>query len=276
MTEKQAEFITVDEKAIFTGRTTALEPARTDIPPAGVPMEHEPSTSVVITAMNRGYSPEFVEKMMALQERHEANEARKEFFKALADFKSEMPPVTKDKYNSFFKSHYTSLGNLLDTYNPVLGRNGLSLQFPTPVQSDKTMTVECRLSHRMGHTETVSMTGPIDTAAIGKQSGERSRNPMQDLKSTFTYLRSATCEAILGVAGTEGTFNDDGNAARAGDQKFITPEQVTELTKDIAKFPDQGVEFLKWIGAETVDTIYAGAQYKKAVEGLKAIKKGKK
>ncbi len=267
MPETQAEFIPEDKDLEkFNGKP--------DLTPALI--EHEPSTSVVITAMNRGYSPEFVEKMMALQERHEANEARKAFFKALANFKSEMPPVTKDKYNSFFKSHYTSLGNLLDTYNPVLGRNGLSLQFPTPVQSDKTMTVECRLSHRMGHTETVSMTGPIDTAAIGKQSGERSRNPMQDLKSTFTYLRSATCEAILGVAGTEGTFNDDGNAAGPGEQKFITPEQVAELTKELAKFPDKGVEFLKWIGAETVDTIYAGAQYKKTVEGLKAIKKGKK
>ena len=67
---------------------------------------------------------------------HEDNIAKKAFFAAKADFKAEAPRVKKDKYNSFFKSNYTSLGNLLDTYNPVLGKHGLSISFPTPQQTD--------------------------------------------------------------------------------------------------------------------------------------------
>jgi len=174
--------------------------------------------AVVMMAMQKGYTPELIEKMMDLSERHEANEARKAFFEAVALFKAEAPPVKKDMHNKYFDSWYTSLGALLNTYNPVLGKHGLSLSFPVhpTQQTDKTMTAECRLSHRMGHSESISMTAPIDQAAIGKISGQRSRNPIQDIKSTFTYLRSATCEAILGVAGTEGTVDDDGNAASNG------------------------------------------------------------
>ncbi len=221
-------------------------------------------------AAQKGYEPAFIEKMMELQERHEANEAKKAFFEAFANFKAEMPPVKKDKYNKFFDSWYTSLGMLLDTYNPILGKHGLSLQFPTPKQDDKSMTVECRLSHRLGHTETVTMTGPIDVAAIGKQSGQRSRNPMQDLKSTFTYLRSATCEAILGVAGTEGTADDDGNAA--GGAQFISEKQLSTIVDFINEKGADEAKFLKYMEVESLEQIPA-SQYNKAIAGLKSKKK---
>ena len=185
---------------------------------------HASPNAVVIMAMQKGYTPELIEKMMALQERNDANEARKAFFEAVANFKSEAPRVKKDKFNSFFKSNYTSLGNLLDTYNPVLGKHGLSISFPpVPQQEPKTLTVEGRLSHRLGHAESITMSAPVDQAAVGKQSGERSRNPIQDIRSTFTYLRSMICEALLGVAGTEGTVDDDGNGS--GDGKMTPYEQ---------------------------------------------------
>ena len=236
---------------------------------APVPVSASPN-AVVIMAMQKGYTPELIEKMMALSERNDANEARKAYFEAVAAFKAEAPPVKKDKYNTFFKSNYTSLGNLLGTYNPVLGRHGLSVSFPTPEQTDTSMTVECRLAHRMGHTEAITMTAPIDKAAIGKQSGERSRNPLQDIKSTFTYLRSATCEAILGVAGTEGTVDDDGNSP--GDtgpgifeQWQIKAKEVCEAARTledvITWWPDNSAqikrELLKFEAAKIYDMVVA-------------------
>ena len=233
------------------------------------------TNDIVLMAMQKNYSPEFIEKMMELAERNQRNIARQAFFEAFAQFKEGAPPVKKDKYNAFFKSHYTSLGNLLDTYNPVLGRHGLSLQFPTPKQDEKTMTVECRLSHRLGHTEVVSMTGPIDVAAIGKHSGERSRNPMQDLKSTFTYLRAATCEAILGVAGTEGTFDNDGNSAGGGPE-YIDEKQrstIVDMISNRWENPETRKiaedRFLKFMKVEKVEDILK-KDFKKAIEALKA------
>jgi len=230
---------------------------------------YDSPNAIVLMAMNKKYGTEFIEKMMDLQDRHEKKEARKAFFKAKAAFKAEAPPVKKDRYNRQFKSYYTSLGNLLDTYNPILGKHGLDLSHLPPQQTDKTMTVECRLSHDMGHTESISMTGPIDLAAIGKVSGAPARNALQDLKSTLTYLRSATAESILGVAGSEASAGDD-NGNSAGVQ-YIDEKQLSIITDLInAKDVDESA-FLTYMGAESCETIFV-KDYKKAVAALQRAK----
>jgi len=231
-------------------------------------------TDVIMAAIQKGYTPEFIERMMSLQERFEANNARKAFFESVALFKAEAPRVKKDMHNKYFDSWYTSLGNLLNTYNPVLGKHGLSLSFPTPAQTDKTMTVECKLSHKKGHFETISMTSPIDQAAIGKVSGQRSRNPIQDIKSTFTYLRSATCEAILGVSGTEASaFDDDGNTA-AGIE-YITLDMQTEINDLIKSTKADKAKVLKYLKSESVEKILL-SDYGKAKVAFEAKTKAEK
>lgn len=208
--------------------------------------------AVILAAMGKNYTPEQVEKMLELQMKWEANEARKAHFDAVAAFKAEAPPVKKDKFNKGSGSWYTSLGMLLSTYNPYLGKHGLSVSFAPPKQTDTTMTVECRLAHKMGHVESISMTGPIDDAPVSKSSGKRSRNPLQDVKSTFTYLRSITCEAILGVAGTEATLDDDGNAAGDTETDFITSEQAEEIT---ALIKEKNIDVKKWLNDLKIDSI---------------------
>lgn len=232
-----------------------------------VAVESSNPETAIMAAIQKGYEPAFIEKMMELQERWEANNARKAFFDDLANFKAEAPPVKKDKYNKFFDSWYTSLGNLLDTYNPVLGKHGLSVSFPIQPQTGQTMTVECRLSHRMGHSESISLTAPIDQAAVGKSSGQRSRTPIQDVKSTFTYLRSATCEAVLGVAGTEATQNDDGNGA--GGVAYITDEEQADLEALMSEVKADGPKFLKYFEIVDLSELPAN-KYKAAVKALEA------
>ncbi|MCP4262767.1 MAG: hypothetical protein GY774_35460 [Planctomycetes bacterium] len=209
-------------------------------------------SDVLALAIQNNYAPEFIEKMMDLQERHERNEAKKAHFAAVATFKAESPPVKKDKYNEWLKCWYTSLGALLDTYTPVLGEHGLSVSFSTPQQTETTMTVECHLAHSMGHVETKSLTGPIDTAAVGKQSGKASRTPMQDVRSTFTYLRATTLEAVLGVSGTEATQDDDGNA---GGPEYITKKQVANIKKLMADKQVDESMFLVFAEADSIEKI---------------------
>jgi len=219
--------------------------------------------------LSRGGNLDKLEKMLELQERWEKNEARKAFYEDFAKFKTVAPPLKKDQYNKFFESWYTSLGKLLDTYNPVLAQYGLTLTFLPTEQNEKTMTVTAVLSHRLGHRESVPMTGPIDVAATGKVSGQKSRNALQDVKSTFTYLRSAAAEAILGVAGTEATHDDDGNSA--GEIDFVSPEQVKEMTSMITAKNVYLPKFLSYMNAETVDTILA-KDIKKAMSVLNKAK----
>jgi hypothetical protein len=129
----------------------------------------------------------------------------------------------------------------------------------------------------MGHSEELPLTAPIDQAAVGKQSGQRSRNPIQDIKSTFTYLRSATCEAMLGVAGTEGTVDDDGNSA-GGNIEYITTDQCTEITdmvNETYKTDAKVKQWLDYVGADSVAHIPA-SKYKMAINSLKRAKEGTK
>lgn len=230
---------------------------------------------ILVSAINKNYPPEFIEKMMDLEIRHQKEVARRAYFDALAKFNAEAPPVKKDKYNKFFDSWYTSLGLLLDTYKPILGKYGLTPSFPVNEQTDKTMTVACRLTHGMGHSEELPLTAPIDQAAIGKQSGQRSRNPIQDVKSTYTYLRSATLEGILGVAGTEATVNDDGNSA-GSKIEYITTDQCTEiedLINDTYKSDAKKQQWLDYMKVSAVHEIPA-KKYKMALNSLKRAKEG--
>jgi hypothetical protein len=235
-----------------------------------VPVVQGDSNAVIMMAIKNNFPPELIGKMMDLSERNDANEARKAHFKAVAAFNAEAPPVKKDKWNDWLKCWSTSLGNLLDTYRPYLGKHGLSISFNPPKQDENTMTVECLLSHELGHVTSVSMTGPIDKAAIGKQSGKPSRNPLQDLRSTFTYLRATTCEAILGVSGTEATADTDGNTS-AGEPELISEDQVIEINDLITETNSRLTVFLKVAKAESVETILK-SNYERLINQLNTKK----
>ena len=218
-------------------------------------------------AAQKGYEPAFIEKMMELQERNDRNEARKAFFVAVAAFKENPPEVIKDKENSQFskgdkKAMYTSIGNLVTTVNPCLGEHGLSASWEIN-QAEKLVKVSCKLSHRLGHTETVTMEAPPDI------SGGNAKNPIQQIKSTVTYLRALTFEAVTGLATTDdANLDDDGNAAGRGDVEYISDKQKSTIVDFIN---DRGVDekkFLAFMKVESIDKILT-KDYDNAIKNLK-------
>uniref|UniRef100_A0A6H1ZG05 Putative Erf family protein n=1 Tax=viral metagenome TaxID=1070528 RepID=A0A6H1ZG05_9ZZZZ len=229
-----------------------------------LPTQASPN-AVIMTAMQKGYDVSLIEKMMALQERYESNEARKAYHEAKAAFNENPPEILKDKENTQFsrgdkKAMYVSLGNILKTVNPALGKHGLSVSFEIN-QSDKNVTVSCKLSHRMGHSEVVTMTAPPDT------SGGNAKNPIQQIKSTITYLRAATFECVTGLAATdEANLDDDGNGSGATDE-YINTDQQTEINDLLKETKADVQKFLKYIKAESVETIIA-KNYQKAIKAL--------
>ena len=232
-----------------------------------------PYNSILQIAIRDGAPLEQLEKWMQLKRENDAYEAMKEYYKAFAAFKREEISIPKDRNNAAFKSPqypkgapYTSLGKLLEIVAPYLGKHGLSHHF-IPTQGDGMLTVECVLRHDLGHSESASMTGPPDT------SGGNSKNPIQQIKSTFTYLRSATFEAVTGLAGTDASLDDDGNSA--GGVQYINTDQQTEI-KDLVKEiydpePERFWSYMKVKGAEEI----LAKDYNKAITALKAAEKAK-
>lgn len=197
-----------------------------------------------------------IEKFMDLKFKWEANEAKKAYHIAMAEFKANLPTVVKDKVNLQYKSKYASEDALLNTINPELSKHGLSASFDFN-QEGGAIKVTCHITHAGGHRESVSLSGLAD--------GSGSKNPLQQIKSTTTYLRKATFEAITGIASSENDSDDDGNGAVA----YISDKQKSTIVDMIQATETKEVQFLKYMNADSLDKILA-TDFDKAMTALRS------
>ncbi len=243
-------------------------------------MEHEEKKEVVVTEDNKlvidGASPaavvqmalskdldlDRVEKMLELQEKWEKREAEKAFTKAMTKFKENAPVITKDKENSQYRSHYTTIGNLVNTSLPKMSICGLSHKWEID-QDDNTIKVTCVITHEMGHKERTSFKAPPDTTG--------QKNAIQQIKSTITYLKSATFESAMGLASTDANCDDDGNGANPA-PTYINAEQKGKILDMVAHTGANINGFLKFLKAESIENI-PEKLFEHAIQALKAKEK---
>jgi len=226
----------------------------TQTPVAITPME------MLNSAITRGDSLDKLERLMDLNDRWEKAQAKKAFIEAKAAFKASAPVITKDKTNNQYNSRYASIGSVVNAVNEVLSKHGLDADW----QFDQSngIRVTCILTHVAGHSESVSLVGTPDTSGA--------KNPLQQIKSTLTYLKLATFEAVTGIATKEGNRDDDGNAS--GVASFISDEQVEELTALITETKTDIAKFLEIGKVESLSDITA-ANFSKAKALLLSKKK---
>lgn len=163
-------------------------------------------------AVEQGADLDRLERLMALQERWEANEARKAYVAAMAAFKREPIDIYKSKLvgyrdrneNLVGYSHAT-LSDVTDAVGPVLAKHGLSYRWN--VEQSSAIAVECVVTHELGHSESIRMVAPPD--ASGK------KNAIQQIASAVTYLQRYTLLAITGTSTKD--YDDDG--AGSGDPR---------------------------------------------------------
>jgi len=209
-------------------------------------------SSLIEMALSKGADEkalEKLEKVLELQERWEAKEAKKAYVKAMAEFKKEAPAIIKDKENAQFKSRYSSIDALVNSAIPVLSKNEISHNWSFGTHENNWPSVTCTLTHSMGHQESVTMSAPPDT------SGGNSKNPIQQIKSTQTYLKIATFEAVTGLVSSEGNLDDDGNSS--GGIEPISPKQKAELVKEMANRKIDVKGFNKHLGINSIDELPA-------------------
>jgi hypothetical protein len=225
--------------------------------------EHQPVTplDMLNLAISKGASMEQLEKLMDLKERWDSNEAKKAYVVAMSNFKANPPVIVKDMLNKQYSSKYSSLGNFVNTVNPELSRHGLSAKWE--LDQSQGIKVTCVMTHVQGHAESVSMVAPADT------SGQK--NPIQQIKSTVTYLELATFQAITGLVSSDATLDDDGNGAGT---QYISESQVADLNALIDEVEANRAGFLEFWGIELMSGLPA-TSYKQAVRMLEA-KRNKK
>ncbi len=146
----------------------------------------------------------------------------------------------------------------MNTINPVLSKHGLYAHFE--LEQADSIKVSCVLTHKMGHSESTSMSAPPDT------SGGNAKNPIQQIKSTVTYLRKITFEAITGIASTDPDADDDGNAAGS---EIVDEDQLSRLQDIIDSTGAVEDKFLEYMGVEKLEYI-PKQDFQKGITALKA------
>ena len=202
-------------------------------------------------AMETGASMEVLEKFMSLHERWESGNARKAFDAAISEAKAEIPPIVKNAKGHNDK-RYANFAAIAAAVDPILSKHGLSYRFRT-AQTDK-ISVTCVLSHRDGHSEETTLAGPADNSG--------SKNAIQAIGSTLTYLQRYSLIQALGLAATE---DDDGRAAGAGGT--ITDEQVERLQREIMDTDSDLPKFLAHMKVEALADIPA-SRFDAAMQAL--------
>lgn len=179
------------------------------LPAADMPTLITPM-AMIDRAVSSGASVEMLERLMAMQERWEANNARKAFDHAIAAAKAEMPVIVKGQTANRGNAgsyKYEDLAQIAAQIDPVLSKFGLSYRFRTDTEGSK-VRVTCVVSHRDGHSETTALESGLDTSG--------SKNAIQAMGSAVSYLQRYTLKAALGLAAAK---DDDANAAGGNRQQ---------------------------------------------------------
>ena len=184
-----------------------------------------------------------MKQLLEIQKDWESNEAKKAFVVAMTAFKQDPPSIYKDKENKQYNSKYTSIDALVNPTIPHLSKNGLSHNWEYG-QDGENIVVTCVLTHELGHSLSVTMESPPDKSGA--------KNTIQQIRSTHTYLKIATFEAVTGLVSREGNVDDDGNSA-GEPVEYITEKQLSSIIDYMDNTETDEGKFLEWLKSQGIN-----------------------
>jgi len=182
-------------------------------------------------AIENSAAVEVMEKLMDLQDRHDAKHARIAFEGAMKDFQAACPPMkrTKElKHGNNVIGRYAPLPEIWDTIKPHLKEFDLTARFEFETTENE-IRVGCKITHVKGHTETTWLSGPAEDSGV--------KNPLQARASTVTYLQRYT---LIGATGTTSADADDD-----GKSSGEPIAQKMRLHNDTVRVHFQSIYFIK-------------------------------
>jgi hypothetical protein len=187
--------------------------------------------------------PDFdIAKVQQMVEWYEANEARKAFHADMAEVKKNPPVILKNKHVGY----NLKTGGRQDydhaTHDEVtlkiiaaMAPHGFSHRW-IPTQPDGNVCVTCVITHRLGHSESLSLTAPPDTSG--------NKSPVQAILSTKTLLERHTLIAATGLTAADMPDADDRTDE---DERPPLADDVKNALKDAAA-----------LGSETLAKCFQG------------------
>lgn len=205
--------------------------------------ERQPVTPMEMlnNALTKGASVEMLEKLLTLQEKWESGQARRAFDAALSAAKAEIPVILKNA-SGHNNKRYADFAAIARVVDPIISKHGLSYRFRT--RQDDRIHVTCVLSHEAGHSEENTLAGPADSSG--------SKNAIQAIGSTLTYLQRYSLTQALGLAASE---DDDGRTANVRSIETITEAQVIKVRDALLSQERDERRFLEYIKFDRLEDI---------------------
>jgi hypothetical protein len=200
-------------------------------------------------AIERGMSVADLGPLMDLVERHEANQARKAFMTAMAEFQAMCPTINKTGEESKGRYKWPELDEVLRTIRPLMEKCGLSVRFDTELTGDTVITATCFVMHKDGHTQSNKFAAPIDQTKSA--AGHYIMNITQQAGSARSYAKRYALMDALNLVGSE--IDDDG----AGITPLLTDKQVITLREHTEALGGNESKFAESLGADCLENVAA-------------------
>ena len=215
------------------------------------------ANAMIQMAVEKGMTGEDLQALLAARREWEADEAKKAYNHALADFQREAPIV--EKADDAHGKKYAALDRIWRTVRPLLTEKGLSVTWhETSIDvENKVCSIAGELAHRDGHSVTLKRDVPMPDIIRGQ-------NAAQQAGSAETYgKRYALCAALGIVTG------EDDDASSCGET--ITAKQMTELSGMLDQVDERDkvlTDLLDWASVDTLEDLPANkfATAKKAIK----------
>lgn len=212
-------------------------------------------------AMNPAADLDKLERLLAMRERIEAQQAERAFNVAMKEAQAEMRPIAADADNQQTRSKYATYAKLDRVLRPIYTKHGFSLSFdeddsPKPDH----IRVLCHVAHDGGHTRVYRKDMPAD--GKGAKGGDV-MTKTHAAGAAASYGARYLLKGIFNVA--IGEEDRDGNDPMP--PKTITQDQVGELIALLESVGAPLEGFLQWAKLERLSDMPA-KDYGKAVNAI--------
>lgn len=216
-------------------------------------------------ALNPSIDINKMERLLEMQERILARNAKVAFSAALATMQPELPVIERKGLikvpardgKTGHETPYALWEDINEAIRPLLSKYGFALSFRIK-KSDDRVEVTGVLSHREGHSEETMLSLPMDTTG--------SKNNVQAIGSSVSYGKRYTAAALLNL--TSRGEDDDGKAGGAANVETITEKQVMDIHDMLEATATNPPRFLAHFKIEALPDLPAG-RYDEAVALLK-------
>lgn len=214
-------------------------------------------------AVKGGADLDKLEKLLEIQIKWEANEARKAFAKDFATAQANILPVVKNKLNPQTRSKYADLSDVIETAQPIYTKEGFSVTFNEgDCSKEGHARVLADVLHYLGHKEQYHLDVPLDGIGI---KGNANMTAIHGKASSMQYGRRYLMCMIWNIP----TADNDGNTMTAD---LITPAQLKTLNDLITTKQLDRSLLLIYLEIESLDKL-PSKEYNKAMLAISQAKK---